>query len=269
MLIPIEINQQDILDNFNISKKEVEDIMDLAIKNVTAAFAIEWENKALQSLSSTRSRYVANLKVVDEGRLSGAVILDYSKDKLVKMLEEGASAFDMKEYFKKSDKAKQKKNGSGWYLTVPFSIGTPGSLQENFTTVMPQQIYSIVKKQDVDPISLRSKGVSKGEIPSELNQKRVRPGFTAISLPKSKLFEEYQHKNSIYEGISKQTSPITGQTTYSSFRRVSDKSDSNSWTHPGIDAGNFAEKAFEQFEMKMQVVLEDSMNDALKYFGLE
>lgn len=267
MLIPIEINSDDIKESFNISKKEVEDVIDLTIKNITAAFAVEWENVANNTLHSTKKRYVANLKVIDSGRMSGAVLLDYSKDKLVRMIEEGASAFDIKIGLLKSPKAKQKKNGGGKYITVPFSLGSPGSLKENFSTILPNQVYTILKNQAIMPVTGRSQGLVADQLPTNFQNKKTRAGFSSI--PTSKLFEEYKHKNSIYEGVYKKKDIITGQNSYGSFRRVSDKSDSNSWIHPGIDTGNLAEKAWNQFEPKMQIILEDSMQNSLKYFGLE
>ena len=267
MLVPIQINSQDIMDSFSISKKEVDDIIDVTIKNIAAAFAVEWENVALNTLHSTKQRYVANLKVIDSGRMSGAVVLDYSKDKLIKMLEEGATAFDLKKFLLASPKAKQKKNGGGKYITVPFSIGPPSANSDNFSTILPSQVYNIVKNQAVMSTTNRSQGLVADQLPDQFQKKQTRAGFS--SLPTSKLFEEYQHKNSIYEGVYKKKDTVTGQNSYGSFRRVSDKSDSNSWIHPGIDQGNLAEKAYGQFETKLQVILEDSMSDSLKFFGLE
>ena len=267
MLVPIQINSQDIMDSFSISKKEVDDIIDVTIKNIAAAFAVEWENVALNTLHSTKQRYVANLKVIDSGRMSGAVVLDYSKDKLIKMLEEGATAFDLKKFLLASPKAKQKKNGGGKYITVPFSIGSPSANSDNFSTILPSQVYTILKNQAVMPTTSRSQGLVADQLPDQFQKKQTRAGFSSI--PTSKLFEEYQHKNSIYEGVYKKKDTVTGQNSYGSFRRVSDKSDSNSWIHPGIDQGNLAEKAYGQFETKLQVILEDSMSDSLKFFGLE
>ena len=57
--------------------------------------------------------------------------------------------------------------------------------------------------------------------------------------------------------------------SYNSFRRVSDKSDPSSWIHPGFTAANLAEKAFDNFESKMQSVLEKAMEAGLSSIGLE
>ncbi len=116
MLVPIQINVDDLLNQYTMSKTEVEDVIDFTIKEITAKFYERWQEEAQLSLHSTRQRYLENLILIDEGRMKGAVVLDYSKDSLIKMIEEGASAFDMKEGFEKSDKVKYNKAGGySWW----------------------------------------------------------------------------------------------------------------------------------------------------------
>ena len=266
MIIPISINQDDLLSQFQISKEEVENVIDYTVKEITAAFAVAWEQEANTQLKSTRSRYTQSLRVIDEGRMTGAVLLDYSKDPLIKMIEEGASPFDMKENFSKSAKRHEKKDG-GWYLTIPFKIGTPGSsVISGFANIMPSSVYKIVKEKPISPVTGRSSGLSKTEIPEAFAVPKVR---AAIVIPESQAFKEYQHKHSLQEGIFKQTDTVTGQSSYGSFRRVSDKSDADSWIFPGMDPKNLAESAFNKFENNMQTVLGDAMDSALSYFGIE
>lgn len=272
MLIPININQDDILGQFNISKKECEDIVDFAIKEVTAAFAVQWESTANSELKSTRSRYTQNLRVVDEGRMKGAVVLDYSKDSLIQMIEEGASPFDMKKNFEKSAKKHIKADG-GWYLTIPFKVGTPETqVTSGFANIMPSQVYNLIKNKSIEP-SGRSKGLSGQEIGSGSGVPQLFQIPTSrsaiINIPTSQAFSEYKHKSNIYQGLFKQKDQVTGQSSYGSFRRVSDKSDEDSWVHPGLEAKNLAEKAYSIFEIKEEQILQDSINSALAAFGLE
>ena len=247
-------------------------MIDFTIKEITAAFAGQWVAQAKQDLNVTKMRYINNLKVVDEGRMLGAVVLDYT-DPLVRMIEEGASAFDMKEGFEKSSKKHIKKDG-GWYLTVPFKMGTPGTqTSSGFANIMPMEVYNIVSKKPVSNTTNRSQGLTSSEIgtgngvPQNFQAPRVRA--TIVEIPKSQAFQEYQHKSSIFQGVSKTTDAVTGQSSYGSFRRVSDLSDASSWIHPGINAANLAEKAFDNFEAKMQSVLEKAMGAALSNLGLE
>ncbi len=273
MFIPININAQDIIGQFDISREECESIIDYTIKEITASFAAEWENTANRELKGTKERYVHNLRVVDEGRMQGAVILDYSKDSLIQMLEEGASPFDMKENFAKSAKKHEKKDG-GWYLTIPFKIGTPGSqTASGFATVMPSQIYNLIKNKPIKENGDKSKGLtamdigSGGGVPEQFQIPTARKAI--VNIPTSAAFKEYQHKSNIYQGLFKQQDKTTGQSSYGSFRRVSDLSDADSWIHPGLEAKNLAERAYSVFEAKEGQILEDAMNAALNAFGLE
>lgn len=262
MLIPIVINSQDILDQYNnISKQETEDVCDLAVKNLTAAFYEAWVNEAEQSLKATRSRYIQNLSLIDSGRLSGAIVLSYKYDPLIKMIEEGREAFDMKTGFANSSKKHIKKDG-GWWLTIPFSQGTPGADSSAFTNILPSQVYNVVKAKPVSLITNQSQGLTTAELPNQFAGAKTR-----AAIPKSEIFLAYQHKSSIYTGVIKKTDAVTGQNSYHSFRRVSDKSDANAWIFPGFEAKNLAETTWDKFQPRMQQVLEDSMNSALQAFG--
>jgi hypothetical protein len=262
MIVPININSDDITSQFSATREDVENILDYIVKETTSRYADYWHHAASVGLHSTRRRYLNNLNVVDEGRLRGAVVLDYTKDPLVKMIEEGASAFDMKVGFQRSKNVKFKEDG-GWYLTIPFRIGVPGDVGEGggIGTIMPESVHRAAKQ-------LEPRKQLKNE---DLDEKdriiNARPGVSSI--PESKTFLEYKHKASIFQGVMKNTDDVTGQNTYFSFRRVSDNSDDNSWVYRGLVAYQFAEKAFNDFEPNMQDFLTTTLDDALTYFGIE
>ena len=261
-MIQIIVNTRDISSQFNVTKTDIDNIVDFVVKDITASYARRWETEAKNNLHQTRQRYIENLKVIDTGRLTGAVVLDYSKDPLIKMIEDGAGAFDMKEFFAKSSKKKMKANG-GWYLSIPFRFSTPGAIGDStlFTGKMPEEIYDIAKNkpQNIPTAGggMRSQGLKLNEIPSQFRAPSTRAG------------EEYKNKTSIYEGISKRKDSVTGQNTYMSFRRVSDESDINSWIHSGINANFLAEKALMSLESNMEDELGRSMDLALKTLGIE
>ncbi len=267
MFIPVVINFSDIINQYNISKKECEDIVDYAIKEVTASFASEWEQTANRELKSTRSQYIQNLRVIDEGRMQGAVILDYSKNPLVKMIEEGASPFDMKEGFEKSAKKHTKADG-GWYLTIPFKLG--GGINVSGLSVLPNQVKSIIQNKPIESNG-RTKGVTAKEIGTgdgvPLKYQIPTSRAAIINIPTSKFFEEYKHKSNIFQGSFKQKDSVTGQSSYGSFRRVSDISDKNSWIYPGMDAKNLAEKTLSLFQSKEETVIKDAIDNALNFYG--
>jgi len=153
------------------------------------------------------------------------------------MIENGISAFDMKEGFEKSSKkiiTRDKDGALGWYLTIPFTFAQPGSLgqSQKFTGILPQDVARALKsKQKTNPQA----SLSLSDIPGEFRIPAMRP---AVSLLGGDLIPEYTNKTSIYEGIHS-----VGNGQVMSFRRVSNKSDDNSWIHTGITAYNLADKA--------------------------
>lgn len=243
---------------FSLTRDQVEQMIDYAVKTVTARFAENWELEAGKELNSTRNEYVRSLRVIDEGKLAGAVALS---GELPMMLEQGASTFDMKEDFKNSDKAIQKEDG-GWYLTIPFRIASSEALGESevFSGVMPKDVHGIAKSKEVDESSGKSDPIKPNELPD-----KYQPQTKKVRIPKSNTFTEYQHKTSIYAGIRKEKDKETGQNRYTNFRRVSDNSDPASWIHPGFEAKQIGDRALNN--MDIDTVIDQSVDDVLSQLG--
>lgn len=254
--IPIVIDTQDLASKFSLSKKQVEDVCDNVAKTLAARYATTLERAAQRALNQTRQRYIKNIRVVDTGRLQGTVMLDYSKDKLIKMIEEGANPFDMKKGFLDSAKVKVGKNG-GRYLTIPFRWATPGAVGEAdvFSGSMPSEVYTAVRKMDQTiPVAgggMRTPGLNVTTLSAPLQAVQMRK---EIQDSRGKvLFKQYEHKTSIYQGITQQSDPATGQNRYFSFRRVSEKSDPDAFIHSGIEQYNLIQKALSQFDQVAEV----------------
>lgn len=238
--ISIEVNLSDTFDEFLMSKEQAEAMTEKALSDIADAFVFNWKAAAKQALGSTRSQYIKGIQQVDRGRLEKAVIL---VGILPNMLEFGASPFDMKAGFEKSLKRKIKTNG-GWYLTIPFRIGAAGSLGENeaFSGVMPDEISKIAKgltASGTDASGAKKSGnsIKLSDIPQSLQATKTRPAVGG--------FEAYEHKNNIYEGITRSEKTYEGatQNSYTSFRRVSDKSSAMAWINSGIKAYDLANRA--------------------------
>jgi len=239
-MISVFIDTASISEQFSLDQSQVNDLMDYTVKEITAHFAEQWESEAIRTLSSSRQQYINGLVVVDEGFAKGAVML---VGRLPNMIEQGIDSFDMKDGFLNGPNAKQGRDGKR-YNTIPFSVGTPGALQENFNGgIMPEEVYSVAKQKNAN------QPVQKSDLPKQFRE----PQKKQIQLPQSKSFVEYQHKTSIYEGISKTKDSVTGQTSYKSFRRVSDNSDPASFIHPGIDAHHIGEKVLGDFNVETVV----------------
>lgn len=266
----ILIDTASIRDSFDISQEQITAVLDGVIKNhVIPNFVDNLEKLAGEQLKATRDRYIKSIRVLDEGRMKGAVLLSY-QDPLVRMLEEGASAFDIKSGFSKSNKKHIKASGSGWYLTIPLSEGTPGTTGEFAGPIMPEEVYAVVSKKPQDiPTStgLKSKGLTLEEIPEQYRAPKTRALIEASAT--NERFEAYKNKTSIYAGISRIKDPVTGQSSYKSSRRVSEKSDPNSWIHPGISAHNLMDKSLAELSTNEEAIIGNAINVEMAKQGFE
>jgi hypothetical protein len=257
ILAPIVIDTQSMADQFTqLTADDINNMLDNIAKGLAASFAAQLQETAAKELKATRNRYLQSIKLVDSGMLEGTVMLDYSKDKLIQMIEEGAAAFDMKAGFMASAKVKIGKNG-GKYLTIPLRQGVPGTIGDsgNFAFIMPKEIWKIAKNKPLTiPVSgggSRSAGISLSEIPAQFATPTLRP---AIQDNAGKvLFKEYQHKTPDAQGITKYQDPTTGQNRYMAFRRVSEKSNESAFIHPGIKAYHLIQKTLGNFNEQQEM----------------
>lgn len=243
---PITIDLSGLKGQFGIDDKTLDQLTETCVKAVTAAIYANWEALAKKKLKSTREEYIQNIIHVDKGRFNKQIILT---GVVPNMVEQGASAFDIKEGFRKSPKVRYTipvygkkgnmlRSGGDWYLTIPFRIGVPGTLgQAGFTGQMPQEIYDIMRKRG-NRIALRA-----DEIPAPYNIPQTRAAIQAT--PQNPYYAQYTHKSSIYEGLTKRTAQYgkTTQNTYGTFRRAGANSDPLSWIHKGISAYRLADEA--------------------------
>lgn len=256
MIVPIEINTEDILLQFNLTDEEIQTMLNNVVKGLGVVFVSKVELLAASTLNSSRERYLRALKVIDSGRLESTILLDYSKDKLVQMLEEGAAPFDMKGYLLNGPNAKTTKSGKK-FNTVPMRWGTPGSLAESglFSGKMPDAVYEEVRQKPATiPMTgggMRSQSLTKSQIPEALQTVQKRKAI--LGGAGEVLFQEYEHKYSVYEGMVKKQDSTTGQSSYFSFRRVSENSDPSAFIHPGIAAKNIFDLAFANMNLEEEV----------------
>lgn len=183
-----------------------------------------------RGLNSTKKQYIDGLKVTSNSiELNGW---------LPNAIEDGISGFDMKQNFARSSKRKETASG-GWYLTIPFRVYTPGG--NTYRNQMSWKIYRAVRA---------GRKYNAGSAGS-------RGAFSDRAT--GKVFEMYQHKSPILEGITQNTNKETGRSTYSTFRRVSSNSDPSSWIHTGILKHNFFDKAWA--EVDLEEVINQSLSE--------
>jgi len=249
---PITIDLSGLQDQFGLAADSIDLLTETCVNAVTASIYSNWEALAKQKLNSTAKEYISNLITVDKGRFNKQIVLT---GVLPNMIEQGASPFDIKEGFRKSSKVKftipvynkkgeMVKKGGDWYLTIPFRVGTPNALgQAGFSGIMPQEVYDIMLKRDA------GKGLPSSEIPSPYEVPKSRE--TILNETGSLLYDSYQHKNSVYEGVMKNKAQYnkTSQNTYGSFRRAGANSSPLSWIHRGIKAYHLVEEAINETDV--------------------
>lgn len=229
----VSVEMQGVLPNV---RKHIKSVIGMATETARQ----EWIRLARERLRSSKKEYILGIGPAEVRGLVGTIRLN---GWLPNAIEEGKPPFDMKPGLLSGPNVKRTKKGQP-YNTVPFSIKTPGS-QSFGAMEMPKSIYSLAKNLDVGE-SLK--------LPKRLEGYAVR---TRLS-PEISKWGHYTWKTSPYEGVTK-TWKFPGQGSgpkaYKSFRRVSRKSNPNSWIHPGFRAKNLMEEAANNLEHKFAEIL--------------
>lgn len=263
MIVPIYLDTSSLLEQYSqLDQQSVDSICDNIAKTLAVRYAAQLELEAQHSLNQTRKRYIQAINVVDTGRLEGTVILDFSKDPLIRMIEEGASAFDMKTKMLASPKAKTGADGRK-FITIPFRYGSPDIVGDSdvFSINLPSEVYEVVKGKETNIPTVggkRSEGLTVKELPVQFQSPSKR---AEIKDSEGKvLFKEYTHRTPLFAGVTKNTDSVTGQNTYSGFRRVAETdidsgkgSDPDAWIHKGIEQYNLVSKALSNFNQETEV----------------
>lgn len=269
-MLKIDLDIRPLVAGYNVSRQEVLDLAQRTVEVVTWNLYNEIHKVASNDLRRTRDLYVRNLNQPEFGRLTGTIVLTGS---LPNMIESGATAFDMKQGFSKSTKKKQKKDG-GWFLTIPFRWATPGSIADSpaFSMVMPQEVYEIAKglkggRTSFMGMKRTSRGITGAELSkTPFGSSGMRAGFS--SLETGVTHKEYRHRAPLAQGMIKQSMFYESamQSKYMTFRRVSDRSDKNSWIHPGISARKFFDQAIRSLDIS--TIVANTVDNELEILGL-
>ena len=93
-------------------------------------------------------------------------------------------------------------------------------------------------------------GLTASELPSPYDVPQSREAI--VNESGQVLYGAYQHRNSIYEGLTKRKAQYgnTSQNTYGTFRRAGANSDPLSWIHKGIKPYGLAEEAVEKTDVE-------------------
>lgn len=233
-MLALKLNMDDFIESSQLDQSKVDGFKALLLDRLADGFREQWENQINENLHKTRTEYRKGMFVdhPDDNTVVMGVIARQSK--LAVDLELGKEAFDEKLGFAMSSKKTMKKNGVGWYLTVPFRHAVPLSVGESgaFNSVMPLSIYKLAR--------YKAKPLEFNELPSGQQARGIRPEITTVS---GRTFGAYQRKTARYEGLIRNPDAAEGRGGYMTFRRISDLSDANSWIHPGFLPRNLLGKA--------------------------
>ena len=248
MLPPVIIDLSGVIDEFFLDENETKAMSRYVLSNISDEYMRVWERNIDGSLHSTRSEYRRAIFTEQPDDFSMVFGMTPTKSKLAMMLEDGASRYDLKEGFGNSSKIKFKKSGMGWYLTIPFRWATSEAVAESmvFSNQMPEDIEKLVKTT-AKPLKL-------SDLPSNY----------IIDHINSRNIIGYAHKNSIYEGLHRQDISSTNKENrggYFTFRRVSDKSEANSWIHPGFEPLKLMERSLS--ELRFDYIVDMSIDKFL------
>lgn len=245
MLPPVIIDLSGVVNEFILDENETKSLSRYVLSNISDEYMRVWERNINNSLHSTRSRYREAIFTEQPDDYSMVFGMTPTKSKLAMMLEDGASQWDIKSGFENSSKKHTKKDGSGWYLTVPFRWATSEAVAESMTFVnkMPKDIEKLVKTTG-RPLKL-------SDLPSQYRDVRT----SSVG---------YRHRASIYEGLQRRDISSTEKENrggYFTFRRVSDKSEANSWIHPGFEPLKLMEKSLS--ELRLDYIVDESIDKFL------
>ena len=245
-MIPINVDISPIIEEFVVLSNRSEEFASYVLDRMVEDFMFNWNDMVGKELHGTRKEYLSAMDVNRTAYNEAIISLLPTKSNLPLKIEDGASSFDMREGFSKSEKRTDKDDG-GWYLTIPFKFATSEAIAESmvFSQKMPKPIEKIAKENNGDPISM-------SQLPDQY-KKLLANKTTGV-----------KHKSPIYEGIKRlQTSATEKENRggYISFRRVSDNSEDGSWTHPGFVGKKFMDRAANQLEQNMTSIIDQATND--------
>jgi hypothetical protein len=230
----------DFVDQSQLDEGEISGFKALLLDRLADGFTKQWENQVAENLHSTRAEYMRGMYTDRPDEDTVVMGLSARRSKLAVAIELGKEAFDEKVGFEKSPKKTMKKDGKGWYITVPFRHAVPFALGESsaFTSTMPLSVYRLVRR-GLKPAQFR-------DLPTSEQVKGTRPEIVTAS---GTTFPAYLRKTARYEGLFKIPEVADGRGGYFTFRRVSDLSDANSWIHPGFLPRNLLQKALDRTDV--------------------
>ena len=216
----IQWDEKDARNAIDTISKSLLVARDAAIDIAASQLYFSIEQMARQELKTTYKPFIMGLSIkTEEDEIS------FELDEMAQQVETGFKARDLRDLLYGSS-AKINEDGDR-YIDIPFRAATPSANMRgaNFASQMEKHSYEAVKKLG----SLKA---------GDLDATRGINQLTG-----------YVHKNHIYENLQKLDNPNGTGSIYMSFRRLSEKSDPDSFKIKPVSGHYIVKRAIEQFDI--------------------
>lgn len=229
-----EFDISEVSAQFFFTKEEEDALASYVIDRVVTEYQTNLEKLVKSELHSTANEYISGIYTKRPDNHTAIIGISKRSSSLGFMIEAGSNVIDLKEGFKKSEKA-HNKGTNDWWLTIPIQHATSDAVVGSIIGAnIPKPVLTASKKAEGKPL-----GIS--DLPAPFNETKTK----SLQLNTGVMIT-YTHKSPIYEGLERieQQSKDKPRGGYFTFRRVSENSDESSWNHPGFEAKDFIERAW-------------------------
>lgn len=183
----------------------------------------------------------------------------FSTEKMMRFLEEGMPAFDMKDTHPKGKKSRVSKKGVP-YLIVPFRHGVKegGRFQDSgFSQIYNKLLYQIrlgeFKRSIVLKSAQESGKVEKNYWGESVERAEYDWGSRYEPQITNQMTEEQKTTAERLRGL------VAFPGSYMTFRIISENSPEGSWIHPGIKARHYLRDILNGNQEKIKSIIEESI----------
>jgi hypothetical protein len=200
--------------------------------------------------------YTEGLNKPDTVKLTDGGITVALGTKVSQAMETGASAWDIKKAMLAKAK-KFSKQGSP-YIDVPFKHTTTGS---RGSTRLPAAVKAAIDAHAPSPGSSGARATTT-RLPMK---QKARRRFTRLLRDDihGKVSQKVKHKSGLQSGLIRRstrgTKKAPGATSYSTVRRISMKSNTSSWWHPGFKEAGILKKTLPKLKSEIRAILVASL----------
>jgi hypothetical protein len=113
-MLPIAVDISPIIMEYKLVGDRADALAAAILDNIVDKFMYEWEEQ-IKTLGSTREEYRKGIRIDRVDERNAVISLSPTESRLALMLEEGATSFDMKEGFSKSNKRVIHEETGEWY----------------------------------------------------------------------------------------------------------------------------------------------------------